>query len=1347
VGYVVELKIKVSVLTLMSIWRIFARDLSNPVNEMKIGQLKNVNYIGGIVIILAFVFLYFSYFFIYIPRQESLLQQRAFRILKEYGNNMSDKNNYYKNHFKNYGLYYKIRFFSQSDSIARKDGLNHNDSIKFDEVREVVDGLYAYVINDTREEDLNESLVFSNDDDRLFLNFNTQIPASPNEESIRSVKQLYTSKSGGTETEKLLNWPVTYKVPVKIFMEGLVFDELFQTIVLFDESGVYYNSNLEFVTDITNTKALCDSVENAQGGIWKTLNIRGEDKHIMILPIDFLGKRFCLAGFIVGSKYTAKTRTINNQLLIFIAAVLLLILIGLPILKVIFIDQKERLNTMDASGGTISTVFGIGLLVLITIGILKHTYVDRTSLSDRIIRISDNLYKNVTSDIDSIKNLYISICDSNAVKTPQLSQYARKIIVEKDKKFQQYGDSIMKSPFPLNEIILINSDGIVSKAVTSTPFSEVVPIDLSERQYFINVADSQKAWPSDQNMKFYIESIKSYNTGDGETAISFHTERFESLPVLAITSAIPSLYHQVLPKDVEYLVINNSGKVLYHSIKTKNLHENFLDECDSDKRLKIALDLRTEDILQIDYNEKKWLARILPLEDTPLFHITLIDLTQTDNKNARIFLFTFYFLVISLVIVGIGMLIIRWIIPREEFEKNRAWFLIWLFYQPEKYKFYKGLSVVLAIVIAIQFSGIFVLDKPVSILLYQLIFIVYTSFVSLIFLKRGEFDIRKLIRRDYFPENIILSIVILLVFALLWKFSSSWIVVAPPLAGLFLLTMFLPVILQRVKRGKTDEMVTDNPKASKIRRTYLGFLFLWLASLSAIPVIQYYFSIKNQEELYWKQEQLFFVAQKNLALQKKFSKYTETPWFKSIQGNGLDSLKVAVSPTTSTQLPTSLGSVEIMNQADFIYAMLPDPVTHNYGSRLLMNGTNYTGEWVLKDSLVYTRGGEEGVVSVTSNQSQKVGVVPWVIRIFFAFVIFAVSIWVLLKYIASVLLNLNVENRKVQKISWVETLFGKNPVNRILLHSFNGDHFLRKTTDYNNETKTAGKTQVRTIKTITSSQLADPDFDVQNLVSQSGAILWISGFDESVYEINKHEPLLDRLLDISRQFKGKIILDLAFQGEFIEQFYDEYIDENEIGKEETGRIFFLRKKWKLLFKDYIEFNGYLNYIETHETKANRGIKTEMVDAKDSSPLASDTKALFSTIWDNLTSYEKIVLYDLADDGLLNRKNKQIINQLIDKQLIVTQPYPKLFSDGFTHFVVHRLNPSEVKTIEHKLGLHNKWRNMRYLILLILVPLAAFIFISQGFSIEKIFGIFAGVLTVVTGAMKLFDSHIFRQASE
>ena len=56
---------------------------------MKINVFKNTNYFGGIIIVLAFAVLYSSLiFFFYIPQQENKLQQRAFRILKEYGKNM-----------------------------------------------------------------------------------------------------------------------------------------------------------------------------------------------------------------------------------------------------------------------------------------------------------------------------------------------------------------------------------------------------------------------------------------------------------------------------------------------------------------------------------------------------------------------------------------------------------------------------------------------------------------------------------------------------------------------------------------------------------------------------------------------------------------------------------------------------------------------------------------------------------------------------------------------------------------------------------------------------------------------------------------------------------------------------------------------------------------------------------------------------------------------------------------------------------------------------------------------------------------------------------------------------------
>ena len=74
-----------------------------------------------------------------------------------------------------------------------------------------------------------------------------------------------------------------------------------------------------------------------------------------------------------------------------------------------------------------------------------------------------------------------------------------------------------------------------------------------------------------------------------------------------------------------------------------------------------------------------------------------------------------------------------------------------------------------------------------------------------------------------------------------------------------------------------------------------------------------------------------------------------------------------------------------------------------------------------------------------------------------------------------------------------------------------------------------------------------------------------------------------------------------------------------------------------------------------------------------------------------------------------------------------------------------MTSDSIQDMEKELGIKGKWKNTQYLILLILIPLAAFILISQGLSIEKIFGIFAGVLTIITGAMKLFDSNLFKTA--
>jgi len=104
----------------------------------------------------------------------------------------------------------------------------------------------------------------------------------------------------------------------------------------------------------------------------------------------------------------------------------------------------------------------------------------------------------------------------------------------------------------------------------------------------------------------------------------------------------------------------------------------------------------------------------------------------------------------------------------------------------------------------------------------------------------------------------------------------------------------------------------------------------------------------------------------------------------------------------------------------------------------------------------------------------------------------------------------------------------------------------------------------------------------------------------------------------------------------------------------------------------------------------------------------------------------------------------MIQNLINKRLIIPDPYPVFFSEEFRDFVSKSIKSGEVSAIEQKLGLKGSWHNAKYLILLILIPLAAFIIISQGIAIDKVFGIFAGGLAIITGVLRLFDSNMFKQ---
>lgn len=1292
---------------------------------MKTKIFRNVNYLGWIVVVIAFLFIYFSYFFIYIPKKEAQLQQKGFRILNEFGSNMLDKHKYFETHFRNYGFFYSINYLVNSGDIVKKN-VNEIDADKALKIDNVLKGLQTYVNTTVK---INNSFSYDETKKELHLSFRFK----NNDPNLASdFERFYRINTEDKTIALILGKDFSYDVPINDFMRNLKFDELFENIILFDPSNVYYNTKPGNLADINNPKALCDSAKRQQGGVYEKLNISGSDKHVMILPVDFAGKKLYIAGFIPDVDYLNKTRAINKQLLMFIATVLMLVFASMPILKIFFIDDRERLKAQDATSSAISMLFGIGLFILLIMAFSKKQFVDTAIQHRRINAISDSLYANITRDIDSIKTLGKAIIKADKSGDTIL---ANKVITAFASDDAFTWDSTLSSPFPLNEIILMDNDGIVKMGYTSTPFSDIVKVNLKERQYFSNIENVNNSWPSSDGSNFYIESIKSFNTTKYETAISFRTADPE-LSVLAITSRIPSLYSQVLPNDIEFVVINKTGRVLYHSIQEKNLHENFVLECESDLRLINAIRLQTEDETLVNYNEKRWLARIVPINETPFFHVTLLDLNLADTKNARIFLITFYFLIVSIVLMIFGLLIIRWISRSFNDELNHKWFLNWLVFKPRKHFIYKKLSAIFYVIIVFQLFGFWFAFNPVAQFVYQLIFLTFTLFLSMVFLNITDNKKIETAWFDFFTEFLVLLAIIFLIIVFIFVDDLRWRQIIPFGSLIVIIMLNYKYFVKDMLKKLIISSTTDLPDL-KAKRTYLIFLFLFLTSISGIPVLRYYYSVKNMEEQHWQREKFKKIGEENINLQSD-AEYRETDagWFKKIQGNELDNLKVTFTDNVKNFEASPQANFENSGFANQLYDLLPDPITNWYNKPKLSVQKDYVVSTFRNDTLYFKKGEQSGAVTVKyADHKSLFTILNYIFLIFFVLLVVCFSVWYLLSFLAKVLLNLNQETPEIPDDSWLDIL-KNNEEKRILLNSFNGSVYLIKTKEFLDQSGDNNDA----LKIIQVSEIAEPDFKCDPIFKSPAITIWVCGFNQILNEIARHENLLSFLNKLNQCNQIRVIVDLSFDIALINEFYDDYIRENELSPEQSTQLYLLRIKWNNLFDGYLSYNGYINQIKS----SNSGlIRVEDDYLVEQTGIGLDLQ--FSRIWTNLTSFEKIVLFDLADDGLLNRKNKTMIQKLIDKRLIVTDPEPAFYAREFRDFVLKNMKVKEVKAIENKLGLKGSWHNARYLILLILVPLAAFVIISQGISIEKVFGIFAGGLAIITGIIRLFDSNSFKSS--
>lgn len=121
---------------------------------------------------------------------------------------------------------------------------------------------------------------------------------------------------------------------------------------------------------------------------------------------------------------------------------------------------------------------------------------------------------------------------------------------------------------------------------------------------------------------------------------------------------------------------------------------------------------------------------------------------------------------------------------------------------------------------------------------------------------------------------------------------------------------------------------------------------------------------------------------------------------------------------------------------------------------------------------------------------------------------------------------------------------------------------------------------------------------------------------------------------------------------------------------------------------------------------------------------------YQTIWHTLSREERYVLFDLAQDGLVNSKNIDTISRLMSKGLIRSGNQPHLMNKSFRNFILCAILPEEFDQLEHDARTKGSWSNLRTPLMVMVAAMVLFIFKTQENEVAEYLTTFAAALPIL-----------------
>lgn len=435
-----------------------------------------------------------------------------------------------------------------------------------------------------------------------------------------------------------------------------------------------------------------------------TLQLRDTDGNPLSEPQEWVA-----CGMISWENLLASSFTTSPAILFLMVALIPLMLVAWPFLKMWLISRRQPFRRFDTAFLVLSCLLGISLLTLLVLDLVFLSELQAT-VDGQLEEIATALEGSLWTELEDTVAVLDQAGSHGALRgcfsyragssppCPPAAAGTGPCQLPGSPRASPEGDSgddewscvrqrltaalggpeAIRSTFDypfLHSIYWIDADGA---QVSKIPFhrDSILLNNVRDRQYFRCPQEAGAAplyaaggptavlrtpdRPLSEGSPVCVQSIRSKTTAGDLAVVSIPAPETTPTPgpddspeVIALTTRLVSLNRALLPPGFAFAVVDRRGAVLFHSDPRRNVSEDFLKATGGDAVLRALLAERRRGPLSINYWGTRYRAYVRPLDRLPWSLVSLRSTRDLRTRNFElIYDFLNPFLVYSLPLAG-----------------------------------------------------------------------------------------------------------------------------------------------------------------------------------------------------------------------------------------------------------------------------------------------------------------------------------------------------------------------------------------------------------------------------------------------------------------------------------------------------------------------------------------------------------------------------------------------------------------------------------------------------------------------------------------------------------------------